>query len=86
VSGVDPILQSGRPAQIADLGQAFHNARQSAQAPDNAFTEARARVNAWIGDNGHHPINDSAEVQRTGTSLGLQAAQLHKRRLADLRG
>jgi hypothetical protein len=26
---VNATLQSGRPAQIADLGQAFHNARHS---------------------------------------------------------
>jgi hypothetical protein len=71
-------LQSGRPAQIADLGQAFHNAGRSTQEADKAFTEARGRVDFWIGDNGQHPITDSAEIQRTATALGLQASQLPK--------
>jgi hypothetical protein len=43
---VNVTLQSGRPAQIADLGQAFHNAGQSTREADNAFAEARSRVNA----------------------------------------
>lgn len=75
---VNATLQSGRPAQIADLGQAFHNAGQSTQEADRAFAEARSRVDAWIRDNGQHPITDSAEVQRTATALGLQANQLPK--------
>jgi Tuberculosis necrotizing toxin len=75
---VNATLQSGRPAQIADLGQAFHNAGQSTQAADNAFAEARRRLDAWINDNGQRPINDSAEVQRTVTLLGVQGAQLPK--------
>ena len=75
---VNATLQSGRPAQIADLGQAFHDAGQSTQEADRAFAEARSRVNAWISDNGQHPITDSAEVQRTATALGLQASQLPK--------
>jgi tetrahydromethanopterin S-methyltransferase subunit B len=75
---VNATLQSGRPAQIADLGQAFHNAGQSTQEADRAFAEARGRVDAWIRDNGQHPITDSAEVQRTATALGLQAGQLPK--------
>jgi hypothetical protein len=49
---VNATLQSGRPAQIADLGQAFHNAGQSTQEADNAFAEAQSRVNARISDNG----------------------------------
>lgn len=75
---VNAPLQSGRPAQIADLGQAFHNAGQCTQEADKAFGEARRRVDAWIRDNGQHPINDSAQVQRTAAALGLQAAQLPK--------
>ncbi|MGA7131887.1 MAG: hypothetical protein WBZ15_06030, partial [Mycobacterium sp.] len=66
------------PAQIADLGQAFHNAGQSTQEADNAFAEARRRFDAWIRDNGQHPITDSAEVQRTAKALGLQVGQLPK--------
>lgn len=75
---VNATLQSGRPAQIADLGQAFHNAGQCTQEADKAFAEARRRVDFWIGDNGQHPITDSSEVQRTATALGLQASQLPK--------
>ncbi|MFZ0905231.1 MAG: hypothetical protein WAN71_15455 [Mycobacterium sp.] len=75
---VNATLQSGQPAQIADLGQAFHNAGQCTQEADKAFGEARRRVDAWIRDNGQHPINDSAQVQRTAAALGLQAAQLPK--------
>ena len=74
----DATLQSGRPAQIADLGEAFHNAGRSTQEADKAFTEARGRVDFWIGDNGQHPITDSAEIRRTATALGLQASQLPK--------
>jgi len=75
---INATLQSGRPADIAGLGQAFHNAGQSTQQADEAFTEARRRVEAWVRDNGQHPITDSAQVQRTATALGLQAAQLPK--------
>jgi hypothetical protein len=76
---VSDTLQSGRPGQIAELGQGFHDAGQSAQEADNAFAEARRRFEAsWNRETGEHPINDSAEVQRTAASLGLQTAQLPK--------
>jgi hypothetical protein len=75
---INATLQSGRPADIAGLGQAFHNAGQSTQQADEAFAEARRRVEAWVRDNGQHPITDSAQVQRTATALRLQAAQLPK--------
>jgi hypothetical protein len=75
---VNATLQSGQPAQIANLAQGFHNAGQSTQEADRAFTEARRRVDAWVRDNGQHPITDSAEVQQTATALGLQVAQLPK--------
>jgi len=75
---INATLQSGRPADIAGLGQAFHNAGRSTQEADKAFAEARRRVDAWIRDNGQHPITDSAQVQRTAAGLGLQAAQLPK--------
>lgn len=42
-----------------------------------AFQLARSRFDkAWTHENGENPINDSAEVRRATTSLGLQAAQL----------
>ena len=75
---INTTLQSGRPADIAGLGQAFHDAGQSTQQADNAFAEARRRVQAWVRDNGQHPITDSAEVRRIAAGLGLQAAQLPK--------
>jgi hypothetical protein len=76
---VNASLQSGRPAQIAQLGQAFHNAGQCTAEADNAFVEAYRRFEAsWNRDNGEHPINDSAEVQRTIRSLRGQATQLPK--------
>ncbi|EUA42879.1 hypothetical protein I552_7620 [Mycobacterium xenopi 3993] len=76
---INASLQSGRPVQIAELGQAFHNAGQCTAEADNAFVEAYRRFeSSWNRDNGDHPINDSAEVQRTIRSLRGQAAQLPK--------
>lgn len=76
---INDSLQAGRPAQISDLAQAFHDAGQSSTESDTAFAQARQRFAAsWNRANGQHPINDSAEVQRVTTSLGLQAAQLPK--------
>lgn len=83
-SGGDPwaintSLQRGRPEQIFGLAQAFHNAGQCTSEASNAFAEARRRFEAaWNRDNGEHPINDSAEVQRMIQTLGAQAAQLPK--------
>jgi len=72
-------LQAGRPAQISDLAQAFHDAGQSTVESNAAFEKARRRFAAsWNRENGEHPINDSAEVQRVTKSLGLQSAQLPK--------
>jgi hypothetical protein len=75
---VNATLQSGRPTQIGELAQAFHNAGQSTREADQEFTDARNRLDAWIRDNGQHPITNSPEVQRTVTALGLQASQLPK--------
>ncbi len=75
---VNASLQSGRPAQIADLGQAFHNAGRSTQEADRTFAEARNRLDAWTNNNGQRPITNSAEVQNTINGLHLQAAQLPK--------
>lgn len=74
---VDASLQSGRPSQITDLAKAFHNAGSSAAEADKSFNEALRRFEgAWNRENGQHPINDAAEVQRAIKSLGLQATQL----------
>jgi hydrolase family protein len=76
---IDKSLQHGRPAQISDLAQAFHNAGRCTKEADNAFVEACHRFEAsWNRKNSEHPINDSAEVQRATRSLGVQAAQLPK--------
>ncbi|CAN5859730.1 hypothetical protein BH09ACT7_BH09ACT7_19720 [soil metagenome] len=43
----------------------------------NEFVAARARFAAsWNRENGGHPINDSEEVRRATTQLGVQADQL----------
>jgi hypothetical protein len=76
---INKSLQAGRPAQISDLAQAFHDAGQCTTESSTAFAEARRRFEAsWNRKNGGHPINDSAEVQRATQSLRAQAAQLPK--------
>jgi hypothetical protein len=72
-------LQTGRPAQISELAQAFHAAGRCTTESSNAFDEARRRFEAsWNRENGENPINDSAEVQRVTKSLGAQSLQLPK--------
>jgi Alpha/beta hydrolase len=76
---INQSLQVGRPAQISDLAEAFHAAGRCTSESSAAFTEARRRFKAsWNRENGDHPINDSAEVQRTTQSLGAQSLQLPK--------
>ena len=76
---INESLQSGRPAQISDLAQAFHAAARCTTESSTAFDEARRRFEAsWIRENGGYPINASAEVQRTTQSLGAQSVQLPK--------
>jgi hypothetical protein len=75
---INASLQKGQPGQISELAEGFHNAGRSTQAADNAFTDARNRLNAWTHDNGEHPITDSNKVQQVAKALGLQATQLPK--------
>lgn len=76
---INATLQSGRPAQISNLAQAFHDAGRSTGEAEAAFNLARSRFDtAWTRENGENPINDSAEVRRATSSLGVQAAQLPK--------
>ncbi|SPM41927.1 hypothetical protein MNAB215_4144, partial [Mycobacterium numidiamassiliense] len=76
---INQSLQEGRPAQIADLAEAFHAAGRCTAESSAAFDEARRRFEAsWNRENGDHPINDSAEVQRVTKSLGAQSLQLPK--------
>jgi hypothetical protein len=76
---VNATLQSGRPAEIADLAQAFHDAGRSTAEAEAAFGRARDRFEkSWTHENGENPINDAAEVRRATTTLGVQATQLPK--------
>lgn len=70
-------LQSGCPAAISGLAVAFHKAAQSSTEAGAAFDAALRRFEAsWNRQNGDHPINDSAEVQRAIQSLHVQTTQL----------
>lgn len=74
---INDTLQSGRPAQISNLAQAFHDAGRSTGEAEVAFNLARDRFDkAWTRENGENPINDSGEVQRATNSLRVQATQL----------
>ncbi|OBG78718.1 MULTISPECIES: alpha/beta hydrolase [unclassified Mycobacterium] len=74
---LDASLQAGRPAQIARLAQAFHDAGQSASEAGFAFEHARFFFRAsWERGVGPHPIDDATEVGRVVAKLGLQAVQL----------
>ena len=76
---INQTLKEGRPAQIADLAEAFHAAGRCTTESNAAFDEARRRFEAsWNRENGEHPINDAAEVQRVTKSLGAQSLQLPK--------
>ena len=76
---INQSLQDGRPAQISDLAEAFHAAGRCTSESSAAFDDARRRFEAsWNRENGDHPINDSAEVQRVTKSLGAQSLQLPK--------
>ena len=74
---INQSLQAGRPAQISDLAEAFHAAGRCTAEANTAFGEARRRFDAaWNHQNGDHPINGSAEVQRVTKSLGAQSLRL----------
>lgn len=76
---INRTLQAGSPFQISHLGDAFHRAGRCTTEADHAFQQAGDRFDAaWNHQNGDHPINDSAEVQRTVKSLGAQSLQLPK--------
>jgi len=76
---VDASVQRGRPAQIADLAQAFHEAGDCTTETEIQFHQARDRFEAsWNRENGEHPINDAAEVQRAATSISFQVVALPK--------
>ncbi|BBY63270.1 putative alpha/beta hydrolase [Mycolicibacterium helvum] len=74
---VDQTLQSGDPGAINDLGRAFYSAGACTAETYKEFEQAQQRFRAsWNRENGEHPINDSAEVQRATTRLMVQQDQL----------
>lgn len=76
---IDRSLQAGSPLQISNLANAFKAAGHSTAEADHAFEQARSRFDAaWNHQDGDHPINASAEVQRVTKSLGAQSVQLPK--------
>lgn len=76
---INQSLQAGSPFQISQLAEAFHAAGRCSTAAQQEFEQARKRFDmAWNHQNGDHPINGSAEVQRLTKSLGLQTEQLPK--------
>ncbi len=76
---INQSLQAGSPFQISQLAEAFHGAGRHTAEADHAFEEARKRfAAAWNHQDGGHPINDSAEVQRVTKMLGAQSEQLPK--------
>src|SRR5690349_13418935 len=76
---INKSLQAGLPAQVSDLAEAFYAAGRCTTEAIAAFNDARRRFDAaWNRQNGDHPINDSAEVQRVTQALGAQSEQLPK--------
>jgi hypothetical protein len=76
---INQSLQTGQPAQISGLAEAFHAAGRCTTEASSEFEQARKRFDAaWNHQNGDHPINDAAEVQRVTKSLGMQSLQLPK--------
>jgi hypothetical protein len=74
---VNNTLQSGSPAVVDDLAQAFHDAGACTAESSAAFAQARQRFQAaWNRESGEHPINDSLEVQRATERLHLQQSRL----------
>jgi hypothetical protein len=72
-------LQAGSPWQINNLAKTFHDAGRCTAAASEEFDQAKTRFDAaWNHQDGGHPINDSAEVQRVTKALGAQSLQLPK--------
>lgn len=76
---INRTLRAGSPLQINNLAQAFHDAGRCTAAASEEFDQAKKRFDAaWNHQDGDHPINDSAEVQRVTKGLGSQCLQLAK--------
>ena len=64
------------PGAINDLADAFHNAAGCVAEVEDDFQRAKQRFEqGWTHSGGQNPINDSAEVTRATTQLGLQRTQ-----------
>src|ERR1700754_2828789 len=69
-------LQAGQPGAINDLADAFHNAAGCVAEVEDDFVKAKQRFEqGWTHSGGPNPINDSAEVTRATTQLGVQRTQ-----------
>ena len=56
---INDSLQAGRPAQICDLAQAFHDAGRCMAESNAAFDEARRRFEkSWNRQNGYQPTSN----------------------------
>lgn len=76
---VNATLQSGLPARISDLAQAFYDAGLSTAEADAAFGRAQDRFQrSWTHRGRGNPINGSFEVRRATRALGLQVVQLRR--------
>jgi hypothetical protein len=76
---LDETLQSGDPGAISGLAGAFRAASDCTTSAHDAYLDALARFQAsWNHEDGGHPINDSAEVQRVQRSVTFQKDQLPK--------
>lgn len=74
---IDQTLQDGEPGEIAELSRAFFDAGACTEETVEEFQKAQERFKeAWNHENGDHPINDSAEVQRATSSLMFHRDQL----------
>jgi len=70
-------LESGDAGQISELARAFYAAGACTDETWNEFNAATERFHeSWNRENGEHPIDDAAEVQRAKTQLFVQAEQL----------
>lgn len=70
-------LQTGQPAQIDALAQAFYRAGRCTQEAGAAFDDARRHFAAsWSGGPGEETIKNTAEVERVTKELGLQSLQI----------
>ena len=64
-----------RPGQISQLAEGFHMRVDPLEQADNAFTDARNRLNAWTHDNGQHPITDSRQSPTAYQGAWVETAQ-----------